>query len=230
MRLQETFNDTLNPENNRAASTLEMLRAHPKSVEIREYLSANLTVERLQHVLSVQEMAVDLARAHKADVWHVNLAALLHDSAKWMNAERLYREVARYGICLDPIEQLNPSLLHSLVGAALAKEKFKVTECEVLEAIRNHTTGNPSMRLVSQVLYVADFAEPMRTYAAAQVVRKFAYTNLEQAVHHVARAQIERLLQKGGAIHPNTLRTYNKLFVNVSNENRDGVHASFNSS
>ena len=216
MDLQETSNNTLNLQNNRAASTLEMLRAHPKSVEIQEYLSAKLSVERLQHVLSVQEMAIDLARTHKADVWHANLAALLHDSAKWMSAERLYREVERYGIRLDPIEKLNPSLLHSLIGAELARERFKATEFEVLEAIRNHTTGNPSMGLISQVLYVADFAEPMRTYEAAHVVRKFAYINLERAVHHVARAQIERLLQKGGMIHPNTLRTYNKMFANVS--------------
>lgn len=217
MDSQGTSNNAVNLKNNWAASTLEMLRAHPKSVEIQEYLSAKLSVERLQHVLSVQEMAVDLARAHKADVWHANLAALLHDSAKWMGAERLYREVERYGIRLDPIEKLNPSLLHSLVGAELARERFKVTECEVLEAIRSHTTGNPSMRLVSQVLYVADFAEPMRTYEAAHVVRKFAYTNLERAVHHVARAQIERLLKKGGMIHPNTLHTYNKMFANVRN-------------
>ena len=213
MDLQGTSNNTLNLQNNRAASTLEMLRSHPKSAEIQAYLSAKLSVERLQHVLSVQEMAVDLARAHKADVWHANLAALLHDSAKWMDTERLYREVERYGIRLDPIEKLNPSLLHALVGAELAIEKFNVTECEVLEAIRNHTTGNPAMSLVSQVLYVADFAEPLRTYKAAHVVRKFAYTNLERAVHHVARAQIERLLQKGGMIHPNTLRTYNKIFA-----------------
>ena len=213
MDLQGISNNTLNLQNNRAASTLEMLRAHPKSAEIQTYLSAKLSVERFQHVLSVQEMAVDLARAHKADVWHANLAALLHDSAKWMDTERLYREVERYGIRLDPIEKLNPSLLHSLVGAALAIERFKVTELEVLEAVRNHTTGNPSMSLVSQVLYVADFAEPRRTYKAAHVVREFAYTNLEWAVHHVARAQIERLLQKGGMIHPNTLRTYNKIFA-----------------
>ena len=217
MDLQGTPNKVLNLQDNRMASTLEMLRAHPKSVEIQAYLSAKLSVERLQHVLSVQEMAVDLARAHKADVWHVNLAALLHDSAKWMDTETLYSEVERYGISLDPVEELNPSLLHSLVGVQVAIERFQVTELEVLEAIRNHTTGNPTMGIVSKVLYVADFAEPMRTYKAAQVVRKFAYTDLERAVHHVARAQIERLLQKGGMIHPNTLHTYNKMFANVSN-------------
>lgn len=217
MNLQGTSDNALNLQNSGIASTLAVLRAHPKSIEIQEYLSAKLSAERIQHVLSVQEMAVDLARVHKADVWHASLAALLHDSAKWMNAERLYTEVERYGIHLDPVEKLNPSLLHPLVGAELAVEKFKVTEFEVLEAIRNHTTGGPSMGVISQVLYVADFAEPMRRHDEVNVVRKFAYTELERAVYHVARAKIEHLLQKRVMIHPNTLHTYNETFTNVNN-------------
>ena len=197
MDLRETSDNALNLQNKELTATLAALRAHPKSIEIQGYLSAKLSAERFQHVLSVQEMAVDLARVHKADVWHANLAALLHDSAKWMSTERLYKEVERYKIRLDPVEKLNPSLLHSLVGVKLAIEEFEVTQLEVLEAIRNHTTGSPSMGIISQVLYVADFAEPMRTHEDLHIVRKLAYTALERAVHHVARAQIEHLLQKG---------------------------------
>lgn len=217
MGLKGISDNALNLQDSGTPSILEVLRTHPKSVEIQEYLSAKLSAKRLQHVFSVQEMAVDLARIHKADVWYVSLAALLHDSAKWMNPERLYTEVERYKIRLDPVEKLNPSLLHPLVGAELAVERFKVTEFEILEAIRNHTTGSPSMGIISQVLYVADFAEPMRTHDEAHVVRKFAHTELERAVYHVARAKIEHLLQKGVMIHPNTLHTYNKMFANVSN-------------
>ena len=213
MNLQGTSGNALNLQDSETASTLAALRAHPKSIEIHEYLSAKLNTKRLQHVFSVQEMAVDLARVHKADVWHASLAALLHDSAKWMTTEKLCAEVERYGIRLDRVEKLNPSLLHSLVGAELAIEKFGVNEFEVLEAIRNHTTGSPSMGIISQVLYVADFAEPMRTYHEAHIVRKFAYTALEQAVHHVARATIGHLLQKEVVIHPNTLHTYNEMFI-----------------
>ena len=190
-------------------TTLTELRAHPKSIDIQQYLSDKLSAKRLQHVLGVQEMAADLARVHGANVWHANLAALLHDSAKWMNAQELYSAVRCYDIRLDPIEEVNPSLLHPLIGVKLAVERFAVTELEVLEAIRNHTTGNPSMGVISQVLYVADFAEPTRTHNAVQVVRELAYTDLGRAVHHVARAKIEHLLDKGVMIHPNTLHTYN---------------------
>ena len=196
-------------------TTLTELRAHPKSVEIQEYLSDKLSPERLQHVLAVQEMAVDLACVHKADVWQASLAALLHDSAKWMNAQELYNAVRSYEIRLDPIEEVNPSLLHPLIGVKLAVEAFAVTELEVLEAIRNHTTGTPSMGIISQVLYVADFAEPTRTHKAARMVRELAYTDLGRAVHHVARAKIEHLLDKGVMIHPNTLHTYNSTLASL---------------
>jgi len=167
-------------------------------------------------VLAVQEMAVDLACIHKADVWHANLAALLHDSAKWMDPQALYSAVRSYEIRLDPIEEVNPSLLHPLIGVKLAVETFAVTELEVLEAIRNHTTGNPSMGVISQILYVADFAEPTRTHNAVHVVRELAYTDLGCAVHHVARAKIEHLLAKGVTIHPNTLHTYNRTLDSVN--------------
>lgn len=189
--------------------TLAELRAHPKSVEIQQYLSDKLSEKRFQHVLSVQEMTIDLARIHGADVWHANLAALLHDSAKWMSPKELYSEVNRYDIRLDPIEKVNSSLLHPFIGVKLAIEKFAVTELEVLEAIRNHTTGSPSMGLLAQVLYVADFAEPTRTHKEADTARELAYTALKQAVHYVARSKIAHLLEKGVLIHPNTLHTYN---------------------
>ncbi len=194
---------------------LKELRTHPKSIEIQQYLSDKLSAKRFQHVLAVQEMAIDLACIHKADVWHANLAALLHDSAKWMNPQALYSAVRSYEIRLDPIEEITPSLLHPLIGVKLAVETFAVTELEVLEAIRNHTTGNPSMGVISQILYVADFAEPTRTHKAVHVVREFAYTDLGRAVHHVARAKIEHLLDKGVTIHPNTLHTYNNTLESV---------------
>ena len=194
---------------------LKELRTHPKSIEIQQYLSDKLSAERFQHVLAVQEMAIDLACIHKADVWHANLAALLHDSAKWMTPQALYSAVRSYEIRLDPIEEVTPSLLHPLIGVKLAVEKFAVTELEVLEAIRNHTTGNPSMGVISQILYVADFAEPTRTHNAVHVVRELAYTDLGRAVHHVARAKIEHLLNKGVTIHPNTLHTYNSTLAGV---------------
>ena len=197
----------------RFPTTLTELREHPKSIEIQQYLSEKLTPKRYMHVLAVQETAVALAQRHNADVWKANLAALLHDVAKWMNKTQLYTALADYQIQPDPIEKSTPALLHAMIGVKLAIERFNITDLEVLEAIRNHTTGNAAMGLIAQVVYVADFIEPTRTHEGVTQVRELAEIDLSRAVHHVARYKIDHLLQEGRIIHPNTLHTYNSTLA-----------------
>jgi predicted HD superfamily hydrolase involved in NAD metabolism len=146
----------------------------------------------------------------------VNLAALLHDCAKWMSTRELYEATANYGIQLDEVERVNPSLLHAIIGAEFAVERFSVSQPEILNAIRAHTTGNGAMTLTDKILYVADFAEPKRTHEEADLVRKLAYENLNRAVFEVSRYKIEHLLTKGVVIHPNTINAYNSALREIS--------------
>jgi predicted HD superfamily hydrolase involved in NAD metabolism len=187
-----------------------------KTIEIERYLKEKLKRKRYEHVLSVREMAIDLARRHKAELHKVNLAALLHDCAKWMSTRELYEATANYGIQLDEVERVNPSLLHAIIGAEFAVERFSVSQPEILNAIRAHTTGNGAMTLTDKILYVADFAEPKRTHEEADLVRKLAYENLNRAVFEVSRYKIEHLLTKGVVIHPNTINAYNSALREIS--------------
>ena len=183
---------------------------HPKTVEIEQYLKEKLKPRRFAHVLSVRDTAVDLARRHAADPQKLNFAALLHDCAKWMSPEELIEAAMRYGIQLDGIERANPSVLHARIGAELAIGDFDISHPDILSAVRVHTTGNGAMTLIDKILYVADFAEPKRTYREAALVLKLAYQDLNRAVLEVSRYKIERLLIKGAAIHPNTINAYNR--------------------
>lgn len=194
-------------------SIITELRNHPKSLQIQDYLTDRFDKERYEHIYSVQETAVRLAICHNADVWKTHLAALLHDVAKWMCDDELYQHVSRYNIQLDPIEEKMPALLHAIVGVKCAIDLFEVTDLEVLEAIRCHTTGNASMGLIAKLIYVADFAEPTREYSEAERVREIAFNNLDQAVHDVACYKIGFLLKKGWIIHSNTIHTYNDSLV-----------------
>lgn len=194
-------------------SIITELRNHPKSLQIQDYLTDRFDKGRYEHIYSVQETAVRLAICHNADVWKTHLAALLHDVAKWMCDDELYQHVSRYNIRLDPIEEKMPALLHAIVGVKCAIDLFEVTDLEVLEAIRCHTTGNASMGLIAKLIYVADFAEPTREYSEAERVREIAVNNLDQAVHDVACYKIGFLLKKGWVIHSNTIHTYNDSLV-----------------
>ncbi len=192
------------------------LLAEPKAVEIEKYLKSKLTPERYTHVLSVRELALDLAKKYGADLRQVNLAVLLHDCAKWMRTSELYETAANHGIQLDEIEHHNPSLVHAPVGAMLAISHFDVDSPEILDAIRIHTTGSGKMTLIDKILYVADFAEPKRNHVEAHSVREFAYQDLNKAVFEVSRYKIEHLLAKGVLIHPHTIDAYNSALQEIS--------------
>ena len=197
------------------ASRLELL-AHPKSVQIDAYLEAKLEDERYRHVLSVRDMAVKLAVRYGADLQKTNLAALLHDCARWMSTRQLFEAVADYEIQLDEFERISASLLHALVGAELAIDIFSVGDEEILSAVRSHTKGSRSMTLVDKVLFVADFSEPNRTYPEAGAVRKIANKDLNQAVFEVAQFKIINLLDKEVVIHPDTISTYNSALREIN--------------
>ncbi len=193
-----------------------VLLAEPKAVEIEKYLKSKLTPERYTHVLSVRELALDLAKRYKADLRKVNLAVLLHDCAKWMRTSEQYEAAANHEIQLDEIERRNPSLLHALIGAEFAVSHFDVDNPEILNAIRVHTTGSGRMTLIDKILYVADFAEPKRNHAEAHSVRELAYHDLDKAVFETSRYKIEYLLAKGVLIHPDTIDAYNSALQGIS--------------
>ena len=192
----------------------------PKAVEIEKYIKSKLTPERYAHVLSVRELALDLAERYGADLQKVNLAALLHDCAKWMRTSEQYEAAASHEIQLDEVERHNPSLLHALIGVEFAVSNFDVDNPEILNAIRIHTTGSGKMTLIDKILYVADFAEPKRNHAEAHSVRELASQDLNKAVFEVSRYKIEHLLAKGVLIHPHTIDAYNSALWEISGPTR----------
>ncbi len=187
-----------------------------RSVEIEKYLKTKLERKRYKHVLSVRDTALELAHVYGADLEKTDLAALLHDCAKWMTISQQYEAVAAYDLELDEFEQRNTALLHANVGAALAVDFFAVTDEEVLCAVRSHTKGNQSMTLLDKILYVADFAEPRRVHKNADRVREIAGRNLDKAVFEVARSKITRLIDKGAVVHPDTIAVYNSAHRTIN--------------
>ena len=192
------------------------IRNDPKAVEIDKYLRSKLKSHRYEHVLSVRDTAINLAKSYDADLQKVNLAALLHDCAKWMSVSELHEAVADYQLELDEIEQANSSLLHAIVGAELAVKLFGISDPEILSAIRIHTAGSGRMTLIDKILYVADFAEPTREYQNIDLVRTLAYQDLDAAVFEVAKYKIAHLLDKGVLIHPDTINAYNSAMQKMT--------------
>jgi predicted HD superfamily hydrolase involved in NAD metabolism len=100
--------------------------------------------------------------------------------------------------------------LHAKLGAYLAKEKYDVTDPNILHAIKVHTTGEPEMNVLDKIIYIADYIEPGR-YKAGDLdeVRKLAFKDLDKCMAKILSDTLAYLKERGGTIDPMTEQTYN---------------------
>ena len=169
----------------------------------RERLSA----KRYGHTLRVAETAEDLARAHSIDPQRTRLAALLHDAARELSPDEFLDLALDWGLPIEGPERENPKLLHGPVAAELARRELDVEDGEVLDAIREHTTGRPGMGPLSLVLYVADKIEPARDYPSVGRLRRLAREDLRGAAAESLRRSIAHNEERGRPTHPTSIET-----------------------
>lgn len=178
--------------------------------KILAWLTANVPTTRIQHILRVEQMAVDLAIVHNIDAEKAAKAALMHDLAKYFKHQQLLRMAQAGGIEIDEIMEINPHLLHADVGAIVARETFGIEDTEILEAIANHTLGQPGMSPLSCIIFLADSLEPGRGETPELVMmRQIAPQNLAQAVAFTCNYTLKSLVDTPSLIHPRVVQTRN---------------------
>lgn len=186
--------------------------------EMSQKLQRMISESRYKHSLSVQKLAKELASIRGCNLKKASIAGLLHDCAKGMSDAELFEASKRYHIELDEIEvQFKGALLHPLIGARLASEIFGVDDPEILNAIRNHTTGSPNMSTLDKIIYICDYSEPTRQYNDAQTerIRELAYKDLNLATLEAMDQKIIYLIQKGYLIHPRTVAARNSVLKEI---------------
>ena len=137
---------------------------HLTPEELRPIALSFLKPKRMPHVLGTEHEAAVLARRYGADVTSARIAALLHDCTKKLSMEEQLALCEQYGIALDELERKNLKLLHAKTGAAIARDLFGVSD-EIYWAIYWHATGKADMTLLEKILYMADYAEPHRSWS-----------------------------------------------------------------
>lgn len=178
--------------------------AKPQWEWLREQAYAMLKPKRIAHVRGCEEEAVRLARRWVADEEEAAEAAILHDITKKLNLREQLILCRKYGIIPDTLEAASEKLLHSKTGAAIARERFGVSE-SVYEAIRWHTTGKADMSLLDKIIYMADYIEPNRDFEGVDTLRELAYSDLDAAMVLGFEMSLADLARFGVPPHPNTL-------------------------
>lgn len=188
--------------------------------EIRALLEKSLPLKRYQHSMRVYETALALGKRHHAEEAKVALAALLHDCGREIPVKESVEKARAFGLPVDFIEAGQPVLLHAKIGACLATQKYGVTDPEVLEAIRCHTTGAETLSLTARIVFLADMLEPGRRFPGVEELRRLAREDLEQAMFTAYRDTICYLLEAGALIHPAAIAGYNRLALQRKNTDK----------
>ena len=165
--------------------------------------------KRFAHTLGVEFTAAALAMRYQADVTDAQIAGLLHDCAKCLTDEKRVSICEKHQIPMTDIERRNPFLLHAKVGEYLAREKYGITNPDILNAIRFHTTGRENMSLLERIVFVADYIEPGRRQAPNLTeIRQLAFTDLNAAMLKILEDTLSYLKATGGELDPMTEITY----------------------
>ncbi len=165
--------------------------------------------KRFAHTLGVEFTAAALAMKYQADVTDAQIAGLLHDCAKCLTDEKRVSICEKHRIPMTDIERRNPFLLHAKVGEYLAREKYGITNPDILNAIRFHTTGRENMSLLERIVFVADYIEPGRRQAPNLTeIRQLAFTDLNAAMLKILEDTLSYLKATGGELDPMTEITY----------------------
>lgn len=172
-----------------------------------------LTGQRLQHVRGVVETAVALAHRFGASAEAARAAALLHDYLKPLPPSQLLALAEQFQVAEPCAEDNSGEILHGPVAAALLRADGLVTDEQVLNAIRWHTTGRAGMSLLEMVVWLADKIEPGRSFASVTAMRRLAETDLEAAMLFGLNATIVHLVQRGRRLHLATVECRNWLLA-----------------
>lgn len=175
----------------------------------KDRLISDIGEKRYKHSLRVMECAETLSEGKKVDKEKVKIAALLHDCAKY-NEAKYMKELK-----IDKFDEIDPdsskSVVHSFLGAEVAKKVYNIRDKEILKAIKYHTTGNENMSLLEKIVFLADAIEEKRSYPGVEEIRKKASKNLDLGVLECLNHNIRYLIDMDAFIDPLTFKARNYL-------------------
>ncbi|MHA6484805.1 bis(5'-nucleosyl)-tetraphosphatase (symmetrical) YqeK [Paenibacillus sp. strain BS8-2] len=183
--------------------------------EMIERVRSEMPERRWIHTEGVMATAIILANRYGEDPERAELAAILHDVAKYWAVDR-QGEIIRVNGLPQEVLGYDKELWHAPVGAWVAEHEFGVTDDGVLDAIRYHTSGRRSMTMLDKVVWLADYIEPGRDFPGVDDIRALAEQSLDRAILAGLDGTIGFLIAKGKRIYPLTLEARNGLIEELS--------------
>ncbi|CAI2668300.1 hypothetical protein AKUA1404_06650 [Apilactobacillus kunkeei] len=183
--------------------------------ELIEKLNNALTQSRFEHVLRVEQMAIELAKKNDVDIEKASVAGLCHDYAKQRPDDDFIQLIKKYRLD-DLLLQYGNAIWHGEVGYLMVQNELGVSDIDILNSIKHHTTGAKYMSKLEQIVYMADYIEMGRDFPGVEEAREITFNNLADGVAYQTKHTLQYLISANKPVYPKTIDTYNE-WVNGSN-------------
>lgn len=180
--------------------------------ELRKYeevIKPLMGAKRFKHSVNVAEMSLTLAKKFGADENKAYLAGILHDCRKEAEKSEALSEAEKSGYYIDPAERDCFKLWHGIAGAYYIANELKITDKEILDAVRYHTVGRADMSKIEKIVFLADMVSMERSYTYAETYREAVLKDLDNGMFQTLRWSITKTAATGGRIPICTLEAYN---------------------
>lgn len=191
--------------------------------EIDTYIRKHLKEGRYLHTLRVVKASEKLSSLHGLDVKKARLAAYLHDCQKFRKEADLREYLSNQP---DGIDSKRPAeVLHGFAAAVFAESEAGISDPEILEAIRWHTTGTAGMCDLAKVVFLADMIEEDRDFKGIETLRRLSVNDLDSAMLLGLNLSLSYLIRSGKYIDPDTLHARNHFLLLLRDRTGDKSRA-----
>ncbi len=174
------------------------------------YIKPRMPQKRYDHTLGVAETAIELANLYGEDAEKAEIAAILHDLAKYEDEEEM-RVIIRENGFDKRLIPWGAEILHGPIAAYRAKNELGIQDEDILNAMHYHTTGRVGMSHLEKIIYVADMTEPNRNFPGVERLREIARTDLHAGMRACISHNISFLVSAEIPIYPLSIECYNDI-------------------
>ncbi len=161
--------------------------------------------KRQAHSLRVAELAAKRAMQLQIPEKKAIGAALLHDCGKNLDADSPYLEDFMLPTAWGEVPK---EVAHQFAGAFVCEKHFGITDRDILDAVRYHTSGRPNMGALEKLIFLADMLEPERNYDCVETLRSLFWRDIDECLTVALFETLKFLEKKGGEVYPLTREAY----------------------
>jgi len=178
--------------------------------DIKEKLKKIVNKKRYDHSILVANEAKKLAKIYSEDEYMAYLVGLAHDIAKDFSKEENTKWIEKYNCDRRILNKENEKIIHSYVGALVAKEWFNFDD-NMCSAIKYHTIGNEKMSKFDKIIFISDKIGRENLSSDFEKLKEIAYHNLDEAMLFYLNLLEEKLKKQGLKLNQDSIKLRKSL-------------------